>query len=46
MKGNAETGAMIRSTVALTKLEGSDTINVIPNKPELFSAKAFKKEAQ
>lgn len=32
MKGNAETGAMIRSTVALTKLEGSDTINVIPNK--------------
>lgn len=31
MASNPETNAMVRSTVALTKLQGSDTINVIPN---------------
>ena len=31
MASNPETNAMVRSTVALTKLQGSDTINIIPN---------------
>ncbi len=31
MASNPETNAMVRSTVALTKLQGSDTVNVIPN---------------
>lgn len=31
MASNPETNAMVRSTVALTKLQGSHTVNVIPN---------------